>query len=176
MPERVVLGGGCFWCTESIFQEVRGVEQVTPGYAGGSMRSPGYYDVAGGTSGHAEVIEVLFDPSEIAFHEILDIFFHTHNPTLLNQQDYDKGEEYRSIVLCSTQDQLSETQKMIQKLQEDGEFDKPIVTEVKMLDAFYPAEDYHKKYYEKNSYQPYCQIIINPKLDKFRKRFKEYLK
>lgn len=176
MPDRIVLGGGCFWCIETIYKQVRGVEQVTPGYAGGSMKDPGYYDVAGGTSGHAEVIEVLFDAEEISFHDILDIFFHSHNPTLLNQQDYDKGEEYRSIVLCSNEDQVTETNKYIESLNSDGEFDKPIVTEVALLDTFYPAEDYHKNFYEKNSYQPYCQIIINPKLDKFRKRFREYLK
>lgn len=173
--DSIVFGNGCFWCTEAIFKKLRGVHSVIPGYAGGdTKKDPTYYDVAGGDTGHAEVIKIEFDPHEITLPQIFDVFFHTHDPTSLNKQGADVGTEYRSIILYNSQEQKKDAEEAIKKYQED--FDKPIVTEIKALDRFYEAESYHKDFYEKNPSQLYCQLVISPKLDKFHKRYKELIK
>ncbi len=174
--ETAVFGGGCFWCTEAIFRELNGVISVESGYAGGTTKNPSYYDVSDGNTGHAEVIKVEFDPSIIPYTDLVDIFFHTHNPTTLNQQGNDSGTQYRSIVLYTTEEQKKIAEDMKQKLQESGEFQEIIVTEIKPLDMFYSAESYHKEYYEKNKDAPYCQIIISPKLQHLRQKYANKLK
>ncbi len=165
----IILGGGCFWCIEAVYQQVRGVEKVVSGYAGGDTLDPTYHN----HGNHAEVVEVSYNDAEISLEKLMDIFFHVHNPTTLNFQGNDYGEQYRSIVLCN-QDELELVQKARKSAQND--WDEPIVTEIKVLDIFYPAEDYHQDYYNQNSNAGYCQVIINPKLEKFRKGFKQYLK
>jgi methionine-S-sulfoxide reductase len=174
--EKAYFGGGCFWCTEAIFQEVRGVHSVTSGYAGGTSKRPSYFTVSEGITGHAEVIEVVFDPTVIKYEQLLDIFFHTHNPTTLNQQGADTGTQYRSIILATSDAQIAAAKAFIQQLKDTGEFADAIVTEIKPFEAFYPAEDYHKDYYKKNTDVPYCQVVISPKMAKFHQRFKRLLK
>lgn len=174
--ETAVFGGGCFWCTEAIFQMLRGVSMVTPGYAGGSMTNPSYYDVATGDTGHAEVIKIEFDPEVIPYHDLLEIFFHTHNPTTLNKQGADWGTEYRSLILYTSNDQKKQAEDMIKKLDESGEFDGKIVTEVAPLTSFYDAEAYHKGFYKKYKDEPYCQYVIDPKLQKLREKYSNKLK
>lgn len=174
--ETALFGGGCFWCTEAIFTRLNGVISVTPGYAGGTVKNPNYYDLTEGTTGHAEVIKIDFDPEIISYEDLLDIFWHTHNPTLLNQQDYDKGTEYRSIILYTTEAQKQKAYNSMKNLEESKEFSKPIVTEIKPLDSFYEAESYHKNYFEKNREAPYCQIIISPKIQKLTAKYSSKLK
>ena len=175
--ETAVFGSGCFWCTEAIFTELRGVLSVTPGYAGGETPNPTYEDVSGGTTGHAEVIRIEFDPSIIPYHDLLDIFMHMHDPTTPNQQGNDVGTQYRSIILYISETQQSEAQLFIQELQSAEEFlHRKIVTELKPLVNFTEAENYHKDYYAKNESQPYCQIVISPKLAKLRAKYREKLK
>ncbi|OGE82569.1 MAG: peptide-methionine (S)-S-oxide reductase [Candidatus Doudnabacteria bacterium RIFCSPHIGHO2_01_FULL_49_9] len=160
--ETVVFGGGCFWCTEAIFAELKGVVSVIPGYAGGESDKPNYDQVSGGGTGHAEVIKIEFDPSIISFHDLLEVFFATHDPTTPNQQGADVGTQYRSLILYTTPEQKTEAEKLLQL---------NFVTEIKPLDRFYDAEEYHKNYYNNNQSAPYCQLVINPKLDKFRQQF-----
>jgi len=167
--ETVVLGGGCFWCTESVFLMLPGVLFVSPGYAGGKTENPDYYKVSRGDTGHAEVVRVDYDPKQITFSSLLEIFFSMHDPTTPNRQGADSGSQYRSIMLCTTDKQLNEAKKHIPKIQK--EFQSPIVTEVKMLDIFYPAEEEHKNFYARNKVHPYCMLVISPKLDKIRKKF-----
>jgi peptide-methionine (S)-S-oxide reductase len=175
--ETAVFGGGCFWCTEAVFKMLKGVIFVEPGYAGGTTDNPDYYKVAGGTTGHAEVIKIEFDPSQISFWNLLTVFFATHDPTSLNKQQNDVGAEYRSIVLITNTSQKDEVEKFVKELNASSPDGKPIVTEVKPLEKFYPAEEYHKDYYERNKYSnPYCEIIINPKLEKVQRKFAELLK
>jgi len=174
--QTIILGGGCFWCTEAIFTALRGIISVTPGYAGGTTANPSYDQVCSGTTGHAEVIQVEFDSSIIPLTDVLDIFFHTHNPTSRNQQGNDIGTQYRSIILYTNQDQHQTINKIIGKLNSSKEFDRPIITEVKPLDHFYPAENYHRDYYLKNTNQPYCQIIISPKLQHLKQKYASQLK
>jgi peptide-methionine (S)-S-oxide reductase len=174
--ETAVFGGGCFWCTESIFSNLKGVLQVTSGYAGGSMPRPDYLQVCSGTTGHAEVIKVEFDPTVISFLDLLDVFFHVHDPTTLNRQGNDIGEQYRSIILHTSESQKKEAEEFISKLNSKTEFERPIITQIKPLTEFFAAEDYHQRYYENNSGQPYCQMIIAPKLAKFRAKFKDSVK
>jgi peptide-methionine (S)-S-oxide reductase len=176
MQEKAYFGGGCFWCTEAIFQELKGVTSVTSGYAGGISKRPSYFTVSEGITGHAEVIEIAFDPSIITYEQLLDVFFHTHNPTTLNQQGADVGTQYRSIILTTSDDQAKTAKAFIQQLKSVGEFSDPIVTEIKPFEAFYPAENYHKNYYKKNTDVPYCQVVISPKMAKFHQRFKALLK
>ncbi len=171
--EVVVFGGGCFWCTEAVFQDLKGVISVMPGYAGGTTARPDYYSVTTGKTGHAEVLQVTFDPSIISFADLLTVFFATHDPTTLNRQGADVGTEYRSIVLYTTEEQHRQTEAFIQKLNEDGE---RVVTEVKQLDQFYPAETEHRNFYKNNTDAPYCQVVINPKLKKLKERFNQLLK
>ncbi len=174
--EIAVFGGGCFWCTEAVFDELSGVISVMPGYAGGSLKNPTYDDVCGGRTGHAEAIRIEFDPGQISYRDLLTVFFATHDPTTLNRQGNDAGTQYRSIVLHASEEQKKEAEGFIRELNDSSAFGKPVVTEVKPLGEFYEAEDYHRKYYANNSYQPYCQFIISPKLQKLHKQFAELLK
>jgi len=174
--EVAVFGGGCFWCTEAVFDELRGVISVMPGYAGGSVKNPGYEQVCIGLTGHAEVIRIEFDPGQITYRDLLTVFFATHDPTTLNRQGNDVGTQYRSIILYASDEQKREAEKFIKELNDSLSYGKPVVTEVKPLGEFHEAEGYHRKYYENNPYQPYCQVIISPKLDKLHKQVTELLK
>jgi len=170
------FGNGCFWCTEAIFQQLDGVESVLPGYTGGVGKNPTYKEVCTGTTGHAEVIQITFDPNIITFRELLDVFFYTHDPTTLNRQGNDVGTQYRSVIFYQDAAQREEAEKMIKQLTAEKVYDDPIVTEVTALDVFYMAEDYHKNYYNNNKNQGYCRAVINPKLDKFVKKYGSKLK
>ena len=172
MTEMIVFGGGCFWCTEAIFESLKGVLSVMPGYAGGTTKNPTYETIHNGKSGHAEVIEIEYDPSVISYNDLLTVFFATHNPTTLNRQGSDVGTEYRSAVFYTTEDQKNQTEQFIATLNESG---PKVVTQVQKLDIFYPAEEYERQYYKNNTESPYCQIVINPKMEKVRARFKELL-
>jgi peptide-methionine (S)-S-oxide reductase len=174
--EVAVFGGGCFWCTEAIFMRLKGVGKVTSGYAGGKIKDPNYYEVSEGTTGHAEVIKIEFDPQIISYETLLEVFFATHNPTTLNRQGADAGTQYRSIILYTTEEQKKEAEKYIQKLGASGDYDNPIVTEIKELDNFYDAETYHQKYYDTNKDAPYCQLVISPKIDKLLHTFGKLVK
>ena len=157
----IVFGGGCFWCTEAVFGELKGVISVMPGYAGGITDQPTYESVSGGNTGHAEVIKIEYDPQQISFRDMLTVFFATHDPTTLNRQGNDVGTQYRSVILYTDEEQKNESKNFIKYLNESDKDDKPIVTEVKPLEKFYQAEDYHRKYYDNNSDQPYCQFVIS---------------
>jgi len=174
--ETAYFGGGCFWCTEAVFSQLKGVVSVLPGYAGGTTKNPIYEEVSTGRTGHAEVSRVEFDPEMISYETLLKIFFATHDPTTLNQQGPDSGSQYRSIILYRSEAQKTLVENFIKKLTEENIFPKPVVTEIKLLDKFYPAEDYHRKYYEQHHQRPYCQLVISPKINKLRKDFKELLK
>ena len=165
----MTVGGGCFWCLEPIFEEVKGVEHVEVGYAGGKLKNPTYDQVCSGHTGHAEVIQVTFDPGRIAYKDLLKIFFSFHDPTTLNRQGADVGTQYRSIILTHDDDQKRIAGETIRELESEGIWDDPIVTEIKPYDHFYIAEEYHQDYFSKNPSKPYCRIVIAPKLSKFRK-------
>jgi peptide-methionine (S)-S-oxide reductase len=173
--ETAVFGGGCFWCTEAVFGELRGVSNVMPGYAGGTLKDPTYEQVCTGTTGHAEVIRMEYDPAQISFHDLLTVFFATHDPTTLNRQGNDVGTQYRSAIFYSTPEQETEARKFIKQLNAEN-VGRPVVTEIVPLDAFYPAEDYHRDYFKKNKRAPYCQLIIEPKVEKLQEKFQELLK
>ncbi|HWO07032.1 MAG TPA: peptide-methionine (S)-S-oxide reductase MsrA [Candidatus Paceibacterota bacterium] len=168
-----VFGGGCFWCTEAVFQMLKGVSKVEPGYAGGKMESPSYERVSEGNTGHAEVIRVTYDPSVITYEDLLTVFFGSHDPTTLNRQGNDIGEQYRSIILYASDEEKAAAEKMVADVQQSLTDGTRVVTQVIPLEMFYPAEDYHKNYYKTNTSAPYCQLIIEPKLEKVRKRFAE---
>lgn len=170
------FGNGCFWCTEAIFQQLEGVESVLPGYTGGVSKNPSYKEICTGTTGHAEVIQIAFDPKVISYRELLDVFFYTHDPTTLNRQGNDVGTQYRSAIFYQDASQKEAAEKMIEQLTEEKVYDDPIVTEVTALDVFYEAEDYHVNYYNNNKNQGYCRAVINPKLDKFVKKYGSKLK
>jgi peptide-methionine (S)-S-oxide reductase len=173
--EQAVLGGGCFWCVEAMFKELRGVSSVVSGYAGGHSDNPSYEKMHMEDTGHAEVIQIMFDPSIVTYRELLEIFFTVHDPTTLNRQGNDVGAEYRSIILYADDAQ----QKTAEDVRENFAtelWDNPIVTEIKQFEKFWPAEDYHQNFFEHNPDQAYCQVIINPKLAKFRQKFAEKLK
>lgn len=174
--EIATLANGCFWCTEAIFQRLNGVEKLTSGYSGGKVKNPTYNEVTSGETGHAEVIQIQFDPSVITFQEILDVFFATHDPTTLNRQGYDVGTQYRSAIFYHSTAQREVAEAFIQALTEAKVFDEKIVTEVTAFDAFYEAEAYHQNYYNNNKNQGYCVAVINPKLEKFIKKYKDKLK
>lgn len=168
-----VFGGGCFWCTEAVFKNLKGVKLVLPGYAGGEEENPTYKKVCSGNTGHAEVIKIEYDPNKISYYNLLTVFFVVHDPTTLNRQGNDIGTQYRSIILYIDEDQKSEAEAFIAKLnQVDG---SRVVTELKPLEKFYEAEDYHHNYFEKNPDKAYCQIVINPKLEKLQKEFSELI-
>lgn len=173
--EKATLGAGCFWCVEAVFQDVRGIHSVVSGYAGGTVPNPTYEQVCTGTTGHAEVVQLTFDPKLISYDEILDIFWKTHDPTTLNRQGNDVGTQYRSIILYHNQQQREAAQTMKQKIEASGIWPQPIVTEIAPLTTFYPAEEYHQDYYKNNSRQPYCVFVIRPKLEKIKKEFKDKL-
>jgi peptide-methionine (S)-S-oxide reductase len=174
--EEAVLGGGCFWCTEAVFQRVDGVLSVEPGYAGGHVPHPTYAQVCGKQTGHAEVVRVRFDPSVLTFAEVLEIFFATHDPTTPDRQGNDVGPQYRSIVLARDEGQERVARDVIAALEAEGVFEPPIVTGVERLDTFWPAEEEHRDYYLRNAAQPYCAFVIAPKLTKLRNRFARRLK
>jgi peptide-methionine (S)-S-oxide reductase len=174
--EVVTLGGGCFWCLEAVYDELRGVEKVESGYAGGQKVNPTYEQVCSGTTGHAEVTQITYDPREITFEDLLDVFFTIHDPTTLNRQGYDVGTQYRSIILHHTPEQREIAERKIAELARSGTWREPIVTEVEPLTTFYPAEEYHRDYFARNPYQPYCQAVIVPKVAKARKVFLEKLR
>jgi peptide-methionine (S)-S-oxide reductase len=171
-----VFGGGCFWCVEAVFDELRGVHSVVSGYAGGETKNPTYEQVCGGRTGHAEVIKIEYDPAQISFRDLLAVFFATHDPTTLNQQGNDMGTLYRSAFFYANEEQKQEGAAFIKELDEAKSFTSSIVTTLEPLSDFYPAEDYHQKYYASNPYQPYCQYMIPPKLNKLHKQYKELLK
>ena len=170
------LGGGCFWCLEAVFDELQGVEQVVSGYAGGHMPNPTYQQVCTGTTGHAEVVQVTFDPQVISYRELLHVFFAVHDPTTPNRQGADVGPQYRSIILYHDEEQKQVAEEVIAELEAARVWPNPIVTEVVPFQAFYPAEAYHQQYFKRNPWQPYCQVVIAPKLVKFRKAFGARLK
>lgn len=174
--EIATLGGGCFWCTEAVFQKLNGVESVQSGFSGGHIEAPSYKDVVTGTTGHAEVIHILFDPEAITYEEILDVFFETHDPTTLNRQGADVGPQYRSAIFYHTESQRNKAVEKVADLEKANVYDAPIVTEITEFANFYEAEDYHTNYFELNGTQPYCQFVIRPKVDKFKKHFREKLK
>jgi peptide-methionine (S)-S-oxide reductase len=174
--EVATLGGGCFWCLEAVFDDLKGVEQVESGYAGGTVPNPTYRQVCNGTTGHAEVVQVAFDPQQISFKEILEVFFATHDPTTLNRQGADIGTQYRSAVFYHSPEQRATAEQVIKDLNAAQIWDAPIVTEVVPLQAFYVAEDYHQEYFQQNPNQPYCRAVVAPKVAKFRKQFLERLK
>jgi peptide-methionine (S)-S-oxide reductase len=165
------FGNGCFWCTEAIFQQLKGVETVLPGYTGGTVKNPSYKEVCTGTTGHAEAIQITYDPSVISYRELLDVFFYTHDPTTLNRQGADVGTQYRSAIFYHNKEQQKDAQTIIAQLTAEGVYADPIVTEISAIDVFYQAEDYHRNYYNNNKNQGYCRAVINPKLDKFMKKY-----
>lgn len=169
--ETAVFGGGCFWCTEAVFLEMMGVDSVVSGYAGGHTENPTYEQVCSGGTGHAEVVKITFDTAVVSYRDLLDVFFATHDPTTLNRQGADRGTQYRSIIFYADDDQRDAAEETIRELDESGALPGPVVTQLAPLDRFYEAESYHKDYYKNNSYNPYCQIVISPKLSKFRSKF-----
>jgi len=174
--EIATFGGGCFWCVEAIFERVNGVHQVESGYSGGHVINPDYKMVTSGTTGHAEVVQITFDPEVVSYLELLEVFFNTHDPTTLNRQGADVGTQYRSIVLFHNEQQNKLAQEIIQDLDSQAIWNNPIVTTVEPFEEFYSAEAYHQEYYENNPNQGYCRLVINPKVEKFEKVFKEKLK
>ncbi|HXQ94267.1 MAG TPA: peptide-methionine (S)-S-oxide reductase MsrA [Thermoplasmata archaeon] len=169
--EQVTIGGGCFWCTEAVFSELAGVEQVLPGYSGGTAPNPSYEDVCSGDTGHAEVVEIRFRPSVLPLHDLLTVFLATHDPTTKNRQGADVGTQYRSIILYRNDAQRTTAERTIEEMDGRGLFGRRIVTEVVPFRAFYPAEEYHRDYFRRNPDKSYCQIVIAPKVAKFRKEF-----
>lgn len=174
--EIAVFGGGCFWCTEAVFSELSGVNSVVSGYAGGHAENPTYYQVCGGKTGHAEVVEVQFDPDQITYKELLEVFFATHDPTTLNRQGADKGTHYRSIILYTNETQRDQAEEFIRGLNGSGVLSGPVVTELAKLENFYEAEADHKQFYVNNPDSMYCQIVIGPKVRKVRDKFAEQLR
>ncbi len=170
------LGGGCFWCTEAVYLRMKGIQRVVSGYTGGKVANPTYKQVCTGLTGHAEVVQITYDPTVVTFEQILDVFFHTHDPTTLNRQGADVGTQYRSAVFFHDEGQKAAAQKLIEELNASGEFDAPIVTTLEKLETFYPAEDYHQDYFRQNPANPYCRAVVGPKVSKFRKRYQALLK
>ncbi|MFT3891957.1 MAG: peptide-methionine (S)-S-oxide reductase MsrA [Anaerolineales bacterium] len=174
--QTATLAGGCFWCLEAVYDEVKGVHGVESGYAGGSMPNPSYRAVCNGDTGHAEVVQVHFDPSVVSYKDLLNVFFAIHDPTSLNRQGADVGTQYRSAIFYHDDEQKRIAEDLINELNAQNIWDKPIVTQVEKLDKFYMAEDYHQEYFANNPYQPYCMAVVAPKVSKFRKHFLELLK
>ena len=174
--ETATLAGGCFWCLEAVYDDLRGVRRVESGYAGGDVPNPTYRAVCTGTTGHAEVVQITFDPSEVSYRELLEVFFTIHDPTTPNRQGGDVGTQYRSSIFYHTLEQKEVAAQVIAELGAARVWDAPIVTEVAPLTEFYPAEDYHQEYYQNNQNQPYCRAVIEPKVAKFRKQYLEKLK
>ena len=174
--EVATLAGGCFWCLEAVYNDLRGVERVVSGYAGGRTDDPTYMAVCSGTTGHAEVVQIEFDPSEVSYRELLQVFFSIHDPTTLNRQGMDIGTQYRSAIFYHDADQKAQAESVISEIQDANVYADPIVTEVTALEHFYPAEEYHQRYFERNPGQGYCQAVVAPKVAKFRSHFLNKLK
>ena len=170
------LAGGCFWCLEAVYDELAGVSMVVSGYSGGVVADPSYEEVVTGGTGHAEVVQVTFDPQVVSFRELLGVFFTIHDPTTLNRQGPDHGTQYRSAVYYHDDEQRAAAQDVVKEIADAGVWDDPIVTEIAPLDTFYRAEDYHQKYFRKNPLQPYCLVVVRPKVAKFRKKYMDRLK
>jgi peptide-methionine (S)-S-oxide reductase len=173
---KATFGGGCFWCTEAFFQRLKGVHSVVSGYSGGHVKNPTYREVCGGDTGHAEVIQITYDPQVVSYDELLEVFWKTHDPTTPNQQGNDVGPQYRSVVFHHNDEQRKLAAEYKQKLDAAGIFNAPIVTEISPFKEFYPAEDYHQRYYDENPNQMYCRFVIAPKMEKFEEVFKDKLK
>lgn len=176
MQEIALFGGGCFWCTEAVFLMLKGVTSVVPGYTGGTTKNPTYNNVSMGTTGHAEAVQVTYDPNLVSYRTLLTIFFASHDPTSLNRQGADVGTQYRSVIFTTTSEQEKIAREFIAEMNASNAMGAPIVTAVEPLSIFYPAEEYHRDYYRNNQQNPYCQIVINPKLEKVQKEFSELLK
>ena len=174
--ETATLGGGCFWCLEAVYRELNGVEKVVSGYAGGRMPQPSYEAVCSGVSGHAEVVQVTFDPSVISYKDVLEVFFTIHDPTTMNRQGGDVGTQYRSVILWHDPTQRATAEQVKSEIVASGLWSDPIVTEIAPLQQFFPAEDYHQEYFARNPYQPYCMAVVAPKVAKFRKQHLDRLK
>jgi peptide-methionine (S)-S-oxide reductase len=174
--KKATLGAGCFWCVEAVFQNLEGVHQVESGYTGGHVKNPAYREVCNGTTGHAEVAQISYDPEVVSFEEILEVFFATHDPTTLNRQGNDIGDQYRSEIFAHDEEQFESAKKAISAAEESGVWKSPIVTKVSMIGPYYPAENYHQNYFNTNSDQGYCQFVVRPKVEKFKTLFKEKLK
>ena len=174
--ELATFGGGCFWCLEAVFLDLIGVKNAISGYAGGTVRNPTYQQVCSGDTGHAEVVQIQFDHEAISYKELLQVFWHIHDPTSLNRQGADVGTQYRSIILYHNKEQKALAEASKQEHESSGEWAKPFVTEIVALEEFYPAEEYHQNYFASNPNQPYCQIVVAPKVQKFRKSFQARLK
>lgn len=174
--EIAVFGGGCFWCTEAVFTMLRGVTSVMPGYAGGTKPYPTYEEVCSGTTGHVEVVRVEFDPKLISYRDLLTVFFGSHDPTTRDRQGNDVGTQYRSVIFTTSNEQKADAQRFIEEINSSSKFGKPIVTSIEPLPNFYEAEDYHKNYFKEHPENPYCEVVINPKLAKVGKEFYELLK
>jgi peptide-methionine (S)-S-oxide reductase len=174
--ELATFGAGCFWCTEAVFQNVKGVSKVVSGYAGGNVKNPTYREICTGLTGHAEVTQITFDPSKVSFEELLEVFWNTHDPTTLNRQGADEGTQYRSVVFYHTDEQRKAAEKYKSQLEASKVYQNPIVTEISPLPDYFPAENYHQNYFELNPNQSYCQYVVRPKVEKFKKQFQSKLK
>ncbi len=173
--EKATFGAGCFWCVEAVFQNLKGVEKVVSGYSGGHVDNPTYRQVCYGNTGHAEVVQVHYDPSVITYEELLEVFWKTHDPTTLNRQGNDVGSQYRSVIFYHDEKQKETAEKYRKKINETGIYENPVVTEISPFEEFYEAEEYHQDYYRNNPGQPYCSVVIQPKLDKFKEVFHDKL-
>ena len=174
--ETATLGAGCFWCVEAVFDDLKGVEDVVSGYSGGQTENPTYRQVCDGTTGHAEVAEIRFDPSVISFKDILRVFFSVHDPTTMNRQGADIGTQYRSAIFYHNDDQKRDAEEVVKEITDEAVYDQPIVTEIVPLEKFWPAEDYHQEYFANNPNVPYCAAVVSPKVKKFRQKFSDRLK
>ncbi len=174
--QTAVFGTGCFWCSETLFGQLKGVILVESGYSGGTVKNPSYEEVCNGLTGHAEVVKVTFNPHQITYKLLLEVFWHIHDPTTLNRQGADQGTQYRSVIFYQGEEQHTQAIESKKQIEQEKIWDNPIVTQINPLKQFYPAESYHRNYYSRNSQQPYCQIIINPKLKKFKEHFHALLK
>lgn len=174
--QTAVFGGGCFWCLEAVFDRLEGVESVESGYMGGRVENPTYRQVCGGDTGHVEVVRITFDPQKLSFPELLDVFFTIHDPTTLNRQGNDVGEQYRSVIFYQSEEQRAQAAEVIAKLNASHVHADPVVTALEPAGKFFVAEDYHQEYYDNNSYQPYCQFVVSPKIKKFQQKFGDRLK
>ncbi len=174
--DTATFGTGCFWCTEAIFQQLKGVLKVTPGYSGGHVKNPTYKEVCSGLTGHAECLQIVYDPDTITYEELLEVFWKTHDPTTLNRQGNDIGTQYRSVIFYHNEQQRLLAEKYKKELDASGAFDNPIVTEINAMTDFYPAEDYHRNYFNRNPQEAYCQLVIAPKVEKFKQVFSGKIK
>ncbi len=174
--EVATLAGGCFWCLEAVFDQLAGVIDVVSGYTGGNVPNPSYEQVCTGATGHAEAVQVTFDPNRISYKDLLNVFFSIHDPTMLNRQGPDVGTQYRSVIFYHSDEQKAAAEEVMVRLAKEGLWNHPIVTELVPLTSFYPAENYHQEYFERNPYQPYCQVVVAPKVSKFRKQYLDRLK